>query len=178
MWRAFFFAVGAMAIIVGIECIVVGRFTISQEARLPQFVANLLDERGQANQNFADNANQAYGQLANGQPAVEGYGGAPGLASRFGQSRFGGSQYGNDQFFSGGNGFSNQAAGGNSPFALTGYGSNPNELASAANGGWKTPKSPKIIATQDWMPWSLIAAGTIIMLYTNSLSGRREHGGE
>ena len=166
MWRALFYAGGIVLIAVGIECIVVGRFTISQEARLPGFVDRILHENGTGTANWG-NVPTA-GGVAAPQP-IQGYGGVPSLSSRFGPSRFGSSQFGNDQFFGGANPVVQPT--GSAPFSLAGFGSSPSTGLAQQN--WAKPL--KVVQTQDWMPWSLIAAGTVIVLYTNSL-GRR--GGE
>jgi hypothetical protein len=53
---------------------------------------------------------------------------------------------------------------------LAGYGtSNANPAQAPLTPG--SARRLKILRTKEWMPWSLIAAGTIIVLYTKSLSG-------
>lgn len=48
----------------------------------------------------------------------------------------------------------------NSPFQQAGY----------QNYAGPAPRSPnRVVQTKDWMPWSLLATGTIIVLYTYSL---------
>ena len=166
MWRALFYAVGIVLIALGVECIIVGRFTISQAARLPEFIDRIFYDNGPGGYGWGNN--QSVGSVASPQ-SIQGYGGVPNLSSRYGPSRFGGSQFGNDQFFGGGNQVGQ--ATGNAPFSLAGFGTSPSNPMNQQN----LTGPLKVVQTRDWMPWSLIAAGTVIVLYTNSL-GRR--GGE
>ena len=162
MWRALFIAVGFILVIVGLECMVVNRFMVAKEARVPEFLTKMMSEdtgfpatKLAANQgrnispNVAppQNYNQGYGTGAN--------------ASQYGQSRLA-TKYGNGGWFGSQSGNSNP----NSQFSLAGYGSRN----TATGGSSANSRAGKILYTQEWMPWSLIAAGTIIVLYTKSLS--------
>lgn len=62
---------------------------------------------------------------------------------------------------------------GNSGFSLTGFGGSNAKSAAA---GPLNPKGLRVIKTKDWMPWSLLAAGTLVVLYTNST--RRSFSGD
>ena len=44
MWRAFFFAVGTMLIILGLECLVSEHFVVSQ-GRISKVLAKILDDK-------------------------------------------------------------------------------------------------------------------------------------
>lgn len=48
----------------------------------------------------------------------------------------------------------------NSPFQQAGYQNFPGQVSQSPN---------RVVQTKDWMPWSLLATGTIIVLYTYSL---------
>ncbi len=62
---------------------------------------------------------------------------------------------------------------GNSPFRTAGYrGPFKNLYSNADQNGFDGFK--RIYQTKDWMPWSLLAAGTVIVLYTYSLGGSKE----
>jgi hypothetical protein len=167
MWRAFFIAVGFILVIVGLECLVVNRFMVASEARVPEFLAKMMgDDAGVPGTQLA--ANQPRNISPNVAPPQyfnQGYGGVPNSASRFGPSRLA-SKYSND----GGLGSQSRTNYPNSQFSLAGYGSRNNGpvQSSAISGNSRTVK---ILRTKEWMPWSLIAAGTIIVLYTKSLSG-------
>jgi hypothetical protein len=41
------------------------------------------------------------------------------------------------------------------------------------NQQFETPRNNKTFKPKDWMPWSLLAAGSIIVIYTYSLPRRR-----
>jgi hypothetical protein len=140
MWRAFFYASGMMLIILGIECIVVGRFKISADSglsRLAQKAWGNVDATIESDRAEARNLASSY--AAN-------------------QSQFGPSRFNNDPFY---NASSNLRQNRDNVFNL------PNHNAATSN---KLVKKPRTITSEDWMPWSLIAAGAIITLYTKSLN--------
>ena len=103
--------------------------------------------------------------------------------SRFGPSRFSGPQYGHygggrtgESYGSGAATRSNngQSVFGNSTqgnFRQASYTTNgkltENNLAPGTTMG-VGPTNQRIIPTKEWMPWCLLAAGSIIVLYTNS----------
>ena len=171
MWRAFFFAVGTMLIILGFECLVTERFVV-QGARIPGFVAKILD--GASKQGAGPmGSNQVLAQNATGTGV-----------SRFGPSRF------NDNFsgsyqpagnYYGGVPTSSQAFNANSQFSLAGFGKQQSATAPATQpwyGVGRQPYSPsttlqrRVIQPKDWMPWSLLAAGSLVVLYTNTTARR------
>jgi hypothetical protein len=136
MWRAFFYASGIMLIILGLECIVIGRFVISKESAIARVTRKFIGNEG----SFS------------GSPPVNsqanGYGSAQ---SQFGPTRF------SDNPFSMA---SNDRTQGN-PFNLASQRTGTSLTAGAVQG--------RNFTTEDWMPWSLIAAGAIVTLYTHSL---------
>lgn len=140
MWRAFFYASGIMLIILGVECIVIGRFRVAPEA------------------GFTKLAQKAWGNFDSSFASDDGEGRAFPNAQGPLRSQFGPSRFNNDPFF---NASSNLAQSRENSFNL------PNHTGV---GGSQVGKKPKTITTEDWMPWSLIAAGAIISLYTRSLN--------
>lgn len=167
MWRAFFFAVGTMLIIMGLECLVIERFVV-QDARIPGFVAQVLDGSPQ--------------ELGGGPFTYQN--GAGSAASPFGPSRF------NDDFanqnqplgnFYGGVPNSGQRQDTNSQFSLAGFGKQRSTIAplkqrATGRSFQSYPRSvrpqTRIVEPKDWMPWSLLAAGSLVVLYTNTTTGR------
>jgi hypothetical protein len=118
--------------------------------------------------------------------------------SRFGPSRFDSSSMGNGNFGSSGfpTGGSGQFYGGvpssrnNPQFSLSGFGNSPRsgsqispaQIQFQPNGQGVGPRvssnpliSGRLIQTKEWMPWSLLAAGTLVVLYTKST---RRYNGE
>ncbi len=184
MWRAFFLAIGIMLIILGVECTVVGRFQISQDANLPLAVEKMLAGEGWGGDLSSGNLANSEGNIgmmpsryaANVAPPqpIQGYGGMPTVSSQYGPSRFSSGQFGNDQFSSFGSNSNKPSQTANSQFSLAGFGSRPasdsNTSLTLNRGG-----TSRLVQTKDWMPWSLIAAGTIIVLYTKSI-GRNDFG--
>jgi hypothetical protein len=150
MWRALFLALGIVLVLAGIECLVVGRFMV-QEARLPSAVKKALDKNGPVN------PVSATVQSARPSSVAQGYGGVPRTQSGYEPLRFS-----NDQFFPQAVATGTESR---APFSLTGFGARGN--SGPTN---QTVRPVKIVDTRDWMPWSLVAAGVIIMLYTNRLA--------
>jgi len=154
MWRSFFFAVGVMLIILGFECLISDHFKISNRARITDSVARIFDEGKPQPKQGASSSNQRW-SLFNS----SGY-----------NSPFGGKQSGADGNYYGGtssNSFQDPAK---QPFSLAGFGSNSGQDSSRSNSqGFKgSEKGSRIIYTRDWMPWSLLAAGTLVVLYTKA----------
>ena len=180
MWRSFFFAVGLMLIILGLECLVAESFVVSSQARLPGFVKKILDEKGKTPPSAQNGANSVAQNVLIPQT------GSFNTGSRFGLSRFD-SQYGSGGFYGGrpnqiGGQTSQNQFQTNPQFSLAGYGSpaaNSGQLVPQSFGGGASvtgvsarKKPSKMLHTKDWMPWSLLAAGTLVVLYTNSTSRR------
>ena len=167
MWRALFFAIGTMLIILGLECLVTESFVV-QGARIPGFVAKILDgtSKNPSGGPYGLNPGLAQNGTGNG-------------ASSFGSSRFNDNYSGQNQpggsYYGGGPG-----SNANSQFSLAGYGSEQSGIAPtsqpwAGGGRQSNAGSPllqrRIIQPKDWMPWSLLAAGSLVVLYTKSTVG-------
>lgn len=175
MWRSFFFATGITLIIVGVQCLVVDTFLIADSTRLPSVVTRFLDDiRGPGAQNKQP---AGYPQFVNStsQGAIPSYGGVGN--SRFGPSRFGDNglsnsnlppSLGGSQSYYGG--LPGQTLGTranpNQPFSLAGFSTNKNNPAN--NGPFGKKIKARYFQTKEWMPWSLLAVGTLVVLYTNS----------
>ncbi len=173
MWRAFFFAVGTMLIILGLECLVTDSFVV-RGARIPGLVAKIFD--GSSKQpitgTFGTNPSVAQGS---------GYQNPSGAGvSSFGPSRFSDNFAGSNQpagNYYGGAPSGSQGYNGNSQFSLAGFGRQQSDVAPMAQllaGSGTSSNSTagrqqnKILHPKDWMPWSLLAAGSLIVLYTNT----------
>ena len=206
MWRAFFFAVGAMLILLGVQGLILDNIVIANGTRVPGFVAKFLN-RGASNQavrpiGYPNGSLNTNPNLLPQQVAVNAQ--RPSLqsiinprnqtGSRFGPSRLADSQFSNTNLppnvdYYGGvpfanrqlqnpGGFSGGAASTNPQFSLAGYGSQPG-LVNSPN-GYGNRLSPvtlggggsRLIRPTEWMPWGLLAVGTLVVLYTNS-TGRR-----
>jgi hypothetical protein len=170
MWRAFFFAVGIMLIILGLECLVTEQFVVSDGTRFRAIVSGALDGE--------QKAPRPQPAISSAQPQI-----ATGFESRQGRSQFGPSRFDRSPFdaqnqsgssYYGGVPRSN-SRNANSQFSLAGFGTPtqpaiaplPRPRAVPASSG-----STRVMRPKEWMPWSLLAAGTLIVLYTNSTSGR------
>ena len=176
MWRSFFLAVGIGLMLLGVEALVFERVVVNESAKLPNFLNGLFEK--DLSDSFAK-ANYSPGQ---GNPVFQNPSFQTANASnfqrvpyasesRFGPSRFSGPRTGNygggrvDLSRSGiisnnsqtGNAFPVSFPNGANPAGLGGGIGDPNQI-----------RGPKTILTKDWMPWSLLAAGAIIFLYTSS----------
>ena len=173
MWRAFFFAVGITFILLGLQCLVADSFVVSSQARLPGFVKKILNEKSETTPANASSP-IALGGASSGMPQMTG----PNSGSRFGPSRFE-SQYNSGNYYGGQANQSRTSSQFNSQpdsqFSLAGYGSQANnsfQRMSAPPTAISAGKPSQILKTKDWMPWSLLAVGTLVVLYTNSSSRR------
>ena len=166
MWRAFFFAVGIMLIITGLECLVTQQFVI-HGARVATFVAAMLFDSPSETNAPAPSASF---------PVAQNRYQAPRPAAR--NSGFGSSSFG-DPYQTEGN-YRRQNGNQRSDFSLAGFGQRRNEIAPMAKPEVKRqnqttligPDKTGVFRPQDWLPWSLLAAGTLVVLYTNSLDPR------
>jgi hypothetical protein len=163
MRRAFFFAVGIMMVITGLECLVTQQFVI-HGARVPNFVAAML---------FEDSTNGSSNPSDENFPIAQSGYQAP--RSTTGNSGFGFSSF-NDPYQTDSN---RRRQNGNqrSDFSLAGFGQRRTEIAPMAVPKVKQksqttlirPDETGVFRPQDWLPWSLLAAGALIVFYTNSL---------
>lgn len=163
MWRAFFFAVGIILVVLGVECLVVDRFFVHQEGKVAGFVNKALNV-----------IEPVKGNLPANTPNQAGIGPSGGfLPNQNGSSqntfRTGGSPFGPSRF--------------QSPYSQVQYTPNPGGAGvyggqSFQQTGFRTQstsapqlkKAPRPVSTKDWMPWCFLATGTIIILYTKSTS--------
>ncbi len=145
MWRAFFFATGVVFVILGLQCLVVDRFFVTQEGRLGSVANKALNLLDKAQQDVADAAESNQNLNFSRSPFQAN-------ASAYGPSRFSASPYSAPTGGFGQAGF--QSAGFQTPSTAT-----------------KRLKPPRDFQPADWMPWSLLAVGTIIVLYTKSTGG-------
>jgi len=176
MWRSFFFAVGIILFLIGLQCLAVQEFRVDQNNRLFSFAkrANRAIESTGSRDNFGSRSNLGFPreQTANftnqqqfSLPSSESYYGGP--------SRFQNSSYGTNQSGYGVGQFPQQSrpatqVSNAANFQLTGFNSNT---------AGQRPRAPKSYPVTDWMPWGFLAAGTIISLYTNS-TGRSHYSGD
>ena len=166
MWRAFFFAVVIMLIITGLECLVTQQFVI-HGARVPNFVAAMLFD-GPADK-ITTPTNEGFRMAQAGYQAPR----STTRNSGFGSSSFG-DPYGTE------NNYRRQNGNQRSEFSLAGFGQRRSEIAPMATPKPKQqsqttvigPDKTGVFRPQDWLPWSLLAAGTLVVLYTNSLDPR------
>jgi hypothetical protein len=189
MWRSFFYAVGIGLFLMGGQALVTDHVVVPKDTRLQKLITKVLSD---GESKSADNpvvqatATQPYqaqyGQFPNaGQfpNPGSGLGGnyAYNSGSRFGPSRFSGPTYGD--YGNGPGNFGQQAQNGFLSGSQNQFGNQPQTPAQLAayRGVSSTENARPKVAMQkfrirEWMPWSLLAAGAIIFLYTHSLNGR------
>lgn len=173
MWRSFFFAVGIISILIGLQCLAVEEFRVDRNSRIfavAEKANRALDSSPRQNfgpPNELNNLRNQTTNLANQQrfslPSSESYYGGP--------SRFQNSSFPNYQ----------SAYGGRSPIAQQSLTANQvsnttglDRLGVDNNTGRTRVKALRSYPVKDWMPWGFLAAGTIISLYTKS-TGHSRH---
>ena len=182
MWRSFFSAVGIFLILLGVQTLLVDQFMITTHRTTPRFFSSNkagLNNWSQ-NGNFASqqSAANAYAPNTFSLPNYSSNG-IPGVGqSAYGPSRYG-NTFNNSRFAQPAQvGFNRSTANNRSPFSRASFPNNRNQLANNL-GGPAIQVSPRpfyrdrLIQTQDWMPWSLLAVGSLILL-----AGRRGRGME
>ena len=181
MWRSFFYAVGIGLFALGLQTLVVEHVTVPQNTRFQKLLKKIFENdkpfagnvQPGLQQLSAPGANQVAPNWAR-QASDQSYGVNTG--SRFGPSRFAGSAYGT--------GYGGQRVNstfGNAGFNTPQYGNSPQyqnqgqtnaQLAGYSSPGQIGSANPQLrvqkIVVREWMPWSLLASGAIIFLYTRS----------
>jgi len=201
MWRSFFYSIGIGLFVLGLQSLVVDHVTVPKDTKLQKLIKKILSDdkpkvaAAQAippaieiqpaygNQSAYGNAN-SYGnqpnwnqqnQQAQYRPANQSFGGVNN-GSRFGPSRFAGPAYGTGyggprvtSMPSNQSNFRGQYQ--NGPNAqLAGY-----RAPDSARPAVKKQVAIQKVLVREWMPWSLLASGAIIFLYTHTLHRRRNH---
>jgi hypothetical protein len=179
MWRAFFFAVGYLLMFLGLQSLVFERVQLSQEAKVPPFIRRMLHDPAAPSQ---PSVYSRQAPAVASRPVIDlrsrALGGGTGLGygpSRFTNGGFGGGSFSAAPYrnhvdsrpttFS----VSSGQPGGVPRVDLAGYRSPVSQPATTGTGEYKLPK---VIQAQDWMPWSLLAGGFVIVLYTQSFGSR------
>jgi hypothetical protein len=199
MWRSFFYAAGIALFFTGLQGLVVEHVLVPKNTKLQRLVRKILDDdnpkapsrvavqpvgvAGNANANSPtwSWSNQPQQQtavpVAATQQPARNFG--SNVGSRFGPSRFAGPRYGTGyggarvnstpQTNSPFSGFQNQTSQPNAQ--LAGY----RPTGTTAKSAQKKPIALQKLIVREWMPWSLLASGAIIFLYTHTLHRRRNH---
>lgn len=170
--------------VLGVEALIFERVTLNPEVNLPPFAQRILTPDASSpsialpsrDQYAFGGTNQVggipnvvganAGQVPRVLPASSNVGGYS-SQSRFGPSRFAGPAnggYGGGRIGFGQNSLGNAGAGRNT--APTQLASNSTPIGIRSAGGRRGPI--KQIITKDWMPWSLIAVGAVVFLYTHT----------
>ena len=199
MWRSFFLASGVFSILMGFQTLAVDQFNVVNFRRIPKMVASkalgYINSPGNSQtvgsglpQVSTNGYSLPSGSYQPRQPLINQQPYSPYGASAYGPSRYQGTQSGSFNRF--GSNQSSQYQQPQNPFqqrpstsgqtGLAGY-SQPIGLAPGAYAGAPPRQTgannlayPRIFKTQDWMPWSLMAVGTIIVLYTSRRRGDDE----
>lgn len=153
MWRSFFFAVGIFLFVAGLQCLVFEQFYIDQNNR----VLTVAKRAGNAAKSSAQDGYRELSAQALAQPNSPGANPAGfSLPSSFygGSSRFQSSGYGNQSFDNG---------------LQTSFQTDTSPRQSLPQSNYQGAKRLKSHKVNDWVPWCLLAVGTIACLYTQSL---------
>ena len=176
MWRSFFLAVGIGLMGLGVEALVFERVVVNQTAKLPNFLNGLFEKNYSDSlaiaENFPSQSTPTFQDSGIQNPNASNFQRVPySSTSRFGPSRFSGPQsggYGGGRVDLSRSGIStnNAQAATASPVS---FANDANPASSSRDSGIASQiQGPRTIVTKDWMPWSLLATGVIIFLYTSS----------
>ena len=172
MWRALFYAIGSMTILLGVQSLAFEQVQLAPGKGVLQIVKRLLREDGGSSVAVASgNAN------AIGNQNITNRGGRSLAGSSFGSSRFPNGGFGGTTFSAapyrdltqnGGLGIRSGQSTSVPQVDLASYQTGTQQ----ANANNVLAKPGRVIRSQDWMPWSLLAIGSVVMLYTRSFGAR------
>lgn len=178
MWRSLFLALGVFSIILGLETMFVEQVAMTTVRRYPKFLSSKSGDIA-----IQNGANPVFDRPFSGNNPAPIF---KTPSNTYG-SQYPGTQSGAfNRLFGGSNSQPQNRPG----FGLAGF-SNKSVASDYEGGIASAIKSPtitadvpartttkRVIYTKDWMPWSLMAAGTVIVLYTYTLPRRRLESGE
>ena len=184
MWRSFFYAVGIGLFALGLEGLVFDHVLIPKDMKIQKLIKRIVSDRP-AGPNLNAGVDQQYpnfDQRANSVPTqasqTSRFAGFD-SGSRYGPSRFAGPAYGAG--YGGGRvGSGSIPVSGSNVDNFQGLGQGNAQFAGyQGNRGNETLAGPQrtgglqIFMIREWMPWSLLASGAIIFLYTRTVDRRR-----
>jgi hypothetical protein len=155
MWRSFFFAVGVILILAGAQCLVVEKFFVDSNNPLLSVARKSSNSNAQPIQPLANN--QYSVQTEQSRFSLPSSASAYGGPSRFQTQGFRPAPY-------------DPSGNYRTPANVAGFNSNINNAPVAVS--VNRTKALKSYLIEDWMPWGLLAIGTIVILYTNSTHRR------
>ena len=189
MWRSLFYSIGISLFIFGLQALVLDHVIVPKNSKVQNLIRKVMsDDRPRIADNTVNpqmiaggygvqnGGNWTTQQAPNPQPSQSfGYN----SGSRYGPSRFGPSQYSGPAYGTGYGGarissgqtgtptFSNQPTQGTNA-QLAGFRTGTTNVSAG-----KKPVVMQKIPIREWMPWSLLASGAIIFLYTHTVDRRR-----
>lgn len=191
MWRSLFYSIGIGLFALGLQALVVEHVTVSKNTKIQKLLKKVFSDdkpgfasnQGIPGQFNVPNVNQvASGFPPQSQVSPNNQSFGVNTGSRFGPSRFSGPAYGTGY---GGSRINASQVGNSSQFGSTQFGSTPQfqnrtnaQLAgfrgspTVGSAGINQPPIQQIFV-REWMPWSLLASGAIIFLYTHTHHRRR-----
>lgn len=189
MWRSFFYAVGIGLFGLGVQGLVLDQVLVPKDTKLQKLIRKVVSDDGPRLQNLGTASPQSAATGASTFPGLNQQSGSLqsqnsrfanyNSGSRYGPSRFSGPAYGTG--YGGGrvgssavNGsnYGNNAQGRLGNTQLAGYEANRNGQALS---GQRAVGGLQNLVIREWMPWSLLASGAIIFLYTRTMDRRRHH---
>lgn len=190
MWRSLFYAVGIGLFGLGVQGLILDQVLIPKNTRLQNLIRKVVSNDGARNQNLgavspqsvANTAYPGWEPQANPSQAQQSQNSRFAnfnSGSRYGPSRFAGPAYGTGY---GGARVSSTPQNGSNFGNLLGQPRNT-QLAgyegSRSNQQTRQGQQPvggmQTFVVREWMPWSLLASGAIVFLYTRTMDRRRHH---
>jgi len=167
MWRSLFYAVGIGLFSLGLEGLIFDNVLLHKNSRIQKVVQRVFSDRPNNGNAFGAQQQPNFGNPSQNQNFPFGN---QSVASNQSRNLFGGGGARVGQNPQNRAGFGNFSGLGNGNTQLAGYSAN-NGPQGPAFGGNTAPLQRFVV--RHWMPWSLLASGAIIFLYTHSLDKRR-----
>jgi len=173
MWRALFFAFGSMTIFLGLQSLAFEQIQLAPGKGALQIVKRLLRDDGGSARSIAAAPGEVDSPAA-GQVFRSASGSSFG-PSRFTNGGFGGTTFSaapyRDLTQNQNNGLAVRSGQSTSipRVDLAGYQTRAEQASSQQSQFGSVAATPgRVIQSKDWMPWSLLAIGAVIVLYTRS----------
>ncbi|MDA8563017.1 hypothetical protein N9L06_01050 [Mariniblastus sp.] len=181
MWRALSYAIGSMMILLGVQSLAFEQVQLAPGKDALQIVKRLLRDEGSGSGAVNSGGVNSGGVNSvtrpnDGQRVFQSANASTFAPSRFPNGGFGGTTFSaapyRDLTQSGGLGIRSGQSTNVPRVDLASFQTGQSETQLSAGSTTLVEKPGRVIRSKDWMPWSLLAIGSLIVLYTRSFGAR------
>ena len=176
MWRALSYAIGSMMILLGVQSLAFEQVQLAPGKDALQIVKRLLRDEGSGSGAVNSGGGNSIARPNDGQRVFQSANASTFAPSRFPNGGFGGTTFSaapyRDLTQSGGLGIRSGQSTNVPRVDLASFQTRQSETQLSAGSTTLVEKPGRVIRSKDWMPWSLLAIGSLIVLYTRSFGAR------